>query len=77
MKSKELTEILNQTRRTLDISLTAEQVEELINDLEILEILKKAFKSNSIYIITLKNSLESERINEKEYNKIKQWLEGE
>ena len=41
MTSKELNKILNQTRRTLDISLTAEQVEELIKDLEVLEILKK------------------------------------
>ena len=33
MESKEIIKILNQTRITLDISLTAEQVEELINDL--------------------------------------------
>lgn len=41
MKSKELTEILNKTRRTPNISLTLEQVEELIKDLERLEELEK------------------------------------
>lgn len=37
MKSKELIEIFNKTRRTPNISLTPEQVEELIKDLEELE----------------------------------------
>jgi len=41
MKSKELNEIFNKTRRTPNISLTPEQVEELIKDLEVLEILKE------------------------------------
>lgn len=39
MTSKELNEILNKTRRTKDISLTPEQVEELVKKLEVLEIL--------------------------------------
>lgn len=39
MTSKELNEILNKTRRTQNISLTPEQVEELIKDLEVLELL--------------------------------------
>ena len=41
MSSKELNEIFNKTRRTKDISLTPEQVEELIKDLEELELYKK------------------------------------
>ena len=57
--------------------LETEYLKEVLKDLEVLEILKKTFKSNSIYMITLKHSLESERINEEDYNKIKEWLEGE
>ena len=34
MTSKELNEILNKTRRTPNVSLTPEQVEELVKDLE-------------------------------------------
>lgn len=41
MTSKELNKILNKTRRTPNISLTPEQVEEIVNKLEILEIIKK------------------------------------
>ena len=41
MNSEELYKILNKTRRTPNISLTPEQVEELVKDLEILEILKE------------------------------------
>jgi len=41
MTSKELNEIFNKTRRTPNISLTPKQVEELINDLEVLGILKE------------------------------------
>lgn len=37
MTSKELNEILNKTRRTPNISLTPEQVKELVKDLERLE----------------------------------------
>lgn len=40
MTSKELNEILNKTRRTKDINLSAEQVEELIKDLDKLEQIK-------------------------------------
>ena len=41
MKSKELNEILNKTRRTPNISLTPEQVKEIVKDLEVLDILKE------------------------------------
>ena len=41
MTSNELNEILNKTRRTKDISLTPEQVEELIKTLEELEEYRK------------------------------------
>ena len=40
MKSKELNEIFNKTRRTPNISLTPEQVKELVKDLEDLQTLK-------------------------------------
>lgn len=40
MTSNELNEILNKTRRTKDISLSVEQIEELVKDLEELEELK-------------------------------------
>lgn len=40
MTSKELNEILNKTRRTKDITLSVEQVEELVNDLEKKELLE-------------------------------------
>lgn len=41
MTSKELNEILNKTRRTPNIFLTPEQVEELVKDLEVLEEIKE------------------------------------
>lgn len=44
MKSKELNEILNKTRRTPDISLTPQQVKELIKDLEQKELLETELK---------------------------------
>ena len=44
MTSNELNEILNRTRRTPKIELSAEQVEELIKQLEVLEILRKHLK---------------------------------
>ena len=47
----------------------------LEQDLEVLEILKKALKSNSIYLYTLKNSMESGWIKEEHFNKVKDWLE--
>ena len=52
MTSKELNEILNKTRRTPNISLTPEQVEELVKKLEILEILKDK-EVDVIYFKTL------------------------
>lgn len=44
MNSRELNEILNKTRRTPNISLTPEQVEELVKDLEEKELLKDELK---------------------------------
>ena len=44
MTSKELNEILNKTRRTPNISLTPEQVEELIKDLDQKELLESELK---------------------------------
>lgn len=44
MESKELNEILNKTRRTPNISLTPEQVEELIKDLGQKELLESELK---------------------------------
>ena len=72
MTSKELNKILNQTRRTLDISLTAEQVEELIKDLEILEILKNHYRFNQNInegLLVLKKPVLNE-----DAEKIKEWL---
>ena len=64
MKSKELIEILNKTRRTPNISLTPEQVEELIKDLKTLEeyedILNEPLKDmrkDLIILRILKNNL--------------------
>ncbi len=48
MKSNELNEILNKTRRTPNISLTPKQVEELIKDLERLEAIDNAKPSDAI-----------------------------
>lgn len=44
MTSKELNEILNKTRRTPNVSLTPEQVEELIKELEQKELLESELK---------------------------------
>ena len=50
MTSKELNEILNKTRRTPNIFLTPEQVEELVKDLEKLEQYEKIFDTPLIEI---------------------------
>lgn len=72
MKSKELNEILNETRRTPNISLTPEQVEEIINKLEILEILKP-FLKRSLHIEKIDLTKEENKIYNgylsKDYNK--------
>lgn len=44
MTSNELNEILNKTRRTPNISLTPEQVEEIVKDLEQKELLESELK---------------------------------
>ena len=75
MPSEELKEILNKTRRTKDISLSVEQVEEIIKDLEIVEIIRKKityhinpFGNGYIgYVIT--DDVE-------EFDLIKEWLNG-
>lgn len=70
MTSKELNEILNKTRRTPNISLTPEQVEEIIKDLEALEIIKSViFLTNNSYYIQTKK-----RLNEEDYKLIKECL---
>ena len=81
MTSNELNEILNKTRRTKEISLKPEQVEEIIKKLETLEILKSVVmitrnKSNGAYdgcyCLKLKpNVIPSEDTS----NKIKRWLD--
>ena len=65
MTSKELNEIFNKTRRTPNISLTPEQAEELVKDLEILEILKKTLNNSFLCLIK----------SEEEQEKVKNWLE--
>ena len=77
MTSKELNGILNKTRRTPNISLTPKQVEELINDLEVLDILKEKAKhlydeenENEYIIIELNNEILNN-----EFEIVKDWLE--
>jgi len=57
MNSEELIEIFSKTRRTKDISLTVEQVEDLIKKLEVLEIFKKWFMGRIINYFKYDNSL--------------------
>ena len=92
MKSKELIEILNKTRRTPNISLTPEQVEEIIKDLERLDIIENHFNVEvskqeynledvSNYFITLREkkfdaSLDSEIV-EEEFNKLKEIIKND
>ena len=77
MTSKELNEILNRTRRTENIHLTPKQVEEIINKLEILEILKPYIEISSDGIISCHNLVllpQCETYKEK-YELIKRWLD--
>ena len=69
MTSKELNEILNKTRRTPNISLTPEQVEEIINDLEVLEIFIDGFNHMTSYSEIL--------ISDEDEIKIRKWLNGD
>lgn len=83
MTSKELNEILNKTRRTKDISLSVEQVEELVKDLEVLDILKpnlsatlfnKEDETGIIYLAQIninKNSSQEEKDN---FYKVRDYL---
>lgn len=89
MTSNELNEILNNTRRTKEISLSAEQVEELVKDLEVLEILKKVLlKLNAIAEIVDLGNKDTYTIgdldkiffyldNKEEYELVKGWLEND
>lgn len=74
MISKDLNEILNKTRRTPNISLTAEQVEELVKKLEVLEILR----DDIAYVDIVKDQKETLeitiRVKEENRSKIKEWL---
>ena len=86
---KELNEILNKTRRTKDINLSVEQIEELIKDLEelekqdkILEILKKRLNIKipygSVNVISCNNDYDYLlfEVELKEHTKIEEWLDG-
>lgn len=77
MTSKELNEILNKTRRTPNISLTPEQVEELANKLEVLEILKPYIELSSDGIISCHNLIliPYYKDYEEQYNLLKEWLD--
>lgn len=80
MTSKELNEILNKTRRTKDISLTPEQVEELIKDLEELEKQDKMLNSMSNYTLAYKGDGEMGFVIEmwsdfKGFENVKDWVE--
>ena len=92
MESKELNEILNKTRRTPNISLTPKQVEEIINDLEVLEIIKKAGILDLVFsedpycnlVITNRDVINVDydgrspdiEMTFEDYEKIKRWLDG-
>ena len=72
MESKELNEILNKTRRTPNISLTPEQVEELVTSLEELEKLKNLMGMPIQDIMKRLKILEEIR----NYFKVIDWGEG-
>lgn len=75
MESKTLNEILNKTRRTPNISLTPEQVEELIKDLEVLEILKE---KAHLYVNNVNKDVKSIQISittcDDRFDKVEEWL---
>ena len=79
MTSKELIKILNQTRRTPNISLTPKQVEELINDLEMLEIIKEWFMEVTTDYREYDNTLFVDtfiRDNNPIFKILEEWLDG-
>lgn len=53
MSSNELNEILNKTRRTIDICLSVEQVKELVEQLKELENIKEEQQKNTINVYNL------------------------
>jgi hypothetical protein len=53
MSSNELNEILNKTRRTIDICLSVEQVKELVEQLRELESIKEEQQKNTINVYNL------------------------
>ena len=81
MTSKELNEILNKTRRTKDISLTPEQVEEIVNKLEILEIIKNWSFLDTFYREDTDTTYDAFRCNihtkgmKEDFEKVKEWLD--
>lgn len=76
MTSKELNEILNKTRRTKDISLSVEQIKELVKDLERLEQIDNANPSKALKILeTFNGGLLNKEIGAISYNQI--WLENQ
>lgn len=76
MTSKELNEIFNKTRRTQNISLTPEQVEELIKDLEIIDLLKKCYYASSINKNKALHITSYGFDNPQDVIKIGEWLDG-
>ena len=80
MTSKELNEILNKTRRTKDISLTPEQVKDLMEELERLEKQDKMLNSMSNYTLTYKSDGEMGFViemwsNFEGFENVKDWVE--
>lgn len=88
MTRRELNEIFNRTRRTQYVPIPLKQVEELIKDLQILEVLKRAvinddlFKldddgvgNNHKYILVDYDSYHASSITSYEYDLLKEWLE--
>ena len=76
MTGNELNKILNKTRRTPNISLTPEQVEELIKDLEILNQLKEILSMD--YLVRVYGYDMAKRLQTylKSNDVVKRWLNG-
>lgn len=73
LTSNELNKILNKTRRTPNISLTPEQVEEIVSKLEVLDIIRSHQQTNfniaynDIYI-------KLKKLNDEEFVKVRDCL---
>ena len=76
MESKELNEILNKTRRTKDIGLSVDQVEELKKDLEVLDQLKEILSMD--YLVRVYGYDMAKRLQTylKSNDIVKRWLDG-